>query len=163
MNWDAIGAIAELLGAFGVIASLVYLARQMRQNTRTTRAAAYQHFDQSLQDAFFHVLSVPGMARVVRQGGAGYDQLDEDDATLYSLWMGGMMTRFDNAYYQFRIGMIDEERWEALLRMIRGIAQNPGYVQWWRSTPQSNISSKFIALVEEILGKEAEGADGGQG
>ncbi len=32
MNWDAIGAIAELLGAVGVIASLVYLATQIRQN-----------------------------------------------------------------------------------------------------------------------------------
>ena len=30
MNWTAIGAIAELLGAVGVIASLLYLARQMR-------------------------------------------------------------------------------------------------------------------------------------
>ncbi len=36
MNWDAIGAIAELLGAIGVIASLVYLARQMSQNTRAS-------------------------------------------------------------------------------------------------------------------------------
>ena len=32
MNWDAIGAIAELLGAIGVIASLVYLARTIRQS-----------------------------------------------------------------------------------------------------------------------------------
>jgi hypothetical protein len=32
MNWDAIGAIAELLGAVGVIASLVYLATQIRQS-----------------------------------------------------------------------------------------------------------------------------------
>jgi hypothetical protein len=32
MNWDAIGAIAELLGAIGVIASLVYLATQIRQS-----------------------------------------------------------------------------------------------------------------------------------
>ena len=31
MNWDAIGAIAELLGAIGVIASLVYLATQIRE------------------------------------------------------------------------------------------------------------------------------------
>ncbi len=30
MNWDAIGAIAELLGAVGVIASLIYLATQIR-------------------------------------------------------------------------------------------------------------------------------------
>ena len=42
MSWDAIGAVAELLGAFGVIASLVYLANQMRQNTRAMRASAYQ-------------------------------------------------------------------------------------------------------------------------
>ena len=32
MNWDAVGAIAELLGAIGVIASLVYLATQIRQS-----------------------------------------------------------------------------------------------------------------------------------
>lgn len=47
MNWDAIGAIAELLGAIGVIVSLVYLATQIRQsreqmahNTRALRAGA---------------------------------------------------------------------------------------------------------------------------
>ena len=39
MNWDAIGAIAELLGAVGVIASLVYLAGQIRQNSRLVRSS----------------------------------------------------------------------------------------------------------------------------
>jgi hypothetical protein len=158
VNWDAIGAIAELLGAIGVIASLIYLATQIRhsreqmdRNDRTTRAAAYQHFDQSLQDAF--------MGRVVRRGGSDYEDLDEDDAWLYSMWMGGMMTRFDNAYYQFRTGMIDEERWDTLLRMIRGMAQTPGYAQWWGSSPHQNLSPRFVALVEEILGEAAEGVD----
>ena len=33
MNWDALGAIAELLAAVGVIASLVYLAKQIGANT----------------------------------------------------------------------------------------------------------------------------------
>ena len=33
MNWDAIGASAEMLAAIGVIISLVYLAVQMRLNT----------------------------------------------------------------------------------------------------------------------------------
>ena len=41
MNWDAIGAIAELLGAAGVVASLIYLGVQIRQNTRTERARAF--------------------------------------------------------------------------------------------------------------------------
>ena len=34
MNWVAIGAVGELLGALGVIATLGYLAFQIRKNTR---------------------------------------------------------------------------------------------------------------------------------
>ena len=37
MNWDAIGAIAEMLEAVGVIASLVYLATHIRQSREQVR------------------------------------------------------------------------------------------------------------------------------
>jgi hypothetical protein len=40
MNWDALGSMAELLGAVGVIISLVYLASQVKTNTTTIRASA---------------------------------------------------------------------------------------------------------------------------
>jgi hypothetical protein len=36
MNWDAVGAIAELTGAIGVIASLLYLAGQVRSSNRAS-------------------------------------------------------------------------------------------------------------------------------
>ena len=34
MNWEAIGAIAELFGALGVIVTVGYLAVQIRQNSK---------------------------------------------------------------------------------------------------------------------------------
>ena len=37
MNWEAVGAIAELLGTFGVITTLIYLAIQIRSNTKSIR------------------------------------------------------------------------------------------------------------------------------
>ncbi len=40
MNWDAIGAAGEVGGAIGVIITLVYLAVQIRQNTRAMRASS---------------------------------------------------------------------------------------------------------------------------
>ncbi len=43
MNWDAIGAIAELLGAVGVIGSLVYLATQIRQSREQTAENTRAH------------------------------------------------------------------------------------------------------------------------
>ena len=42
MNWDALAAIAEILGAIGVLASLIYLAVQIRQNTIWLRQQAFQ-------------------------------------------------------------------------------------------------------------------------
>ena len=42
MNWEAIGAIGEVLGAIGVIVTLGYLAIQIRQNTKVTKAATAQ-------------------------------------------------------------------------------------------------------------------------
>ena len=40
MDWDALGAIAELAGALGVIASLIYLGTQIRHNTRASSVEA---------------------------------------------------------------------------------------------------------------------------
>ena len=37
MTITELGALGELLGSIGVIATLVYLAIQVRQNTRTAR------------------------------------------------------------------------------------------------------------------------------
>ena len=42
MNWEAVQAVAELVPALGVVISLVYLATQVRQNTRSNQAAANQ-------------------------------------------------------------------------------------------------------------------------
>ena len=42
MNWEAIGAIGETAGAVGVIVTLIYLAIQVRQNTRSSRLASFQ-------------------------------------------------------------------------------------------------------------------------
>lgn len=39
MNWDAFGAIAEFGGAIAVVVSLLYLAAQVRHNTRAVQGA----------------------------------------------------------------------------------------------------------------------------
>ena len=48
MNWDAIGAIAELGGAIGVILTLFYLAVQIKISSAADNANAYQ----SLMDSW---------------------------------------------------------------------------------------------------------------
>ena len=42
MNWDAIGAIGEIIGAIAVVATLGYLAVQIRQNSTQARLSSVQ-------------------------------------------------------------------------------------------------------------------------
>lgn len=51
MNWDAVAAIGELVGAVAVLITLVYLATQIRQNTQAMRRqAAQQTFHLSFEE-----------------------------------------------------------------------------------------------------------------
>ncbi|MDH3729285.1 MAG: hypothetical protein OER77_17275, partial [Myxococcales bacterium] len=61
-------------------------------------------------------------------------------------------------YHSPRGGMLEADRWEVRRASLVQILANPGLVQWWRAMPPA-LSPEFVALVEEILGEEAEGVD----
>jgi len=133
MSWEAIGAIAELLGAVGVIASLVYLGTQIRDGQRALRASTYQQFRQGNRVTLNLALAAPGLTRTVRAA-------------------------------------LDEDRWAMHRGDIVRFFARPGVIQWWLGNPdpgskyagggRDEFSPEFVALVEEILGEQAEGGGG---
>ncbi len=50
MNWDAIGAVGEVVGGVAVIATLLYLAVQIRQNAQSVRNAASLSVNEGLAE-----------------------------------------------------------------------------------------------------------------
>jgi hypothetical protein len=169
MNWDAIGAIAELLGAIGVIASLVYLATQIRQsreqmdrNTRAMQTGSYQQWDDSLQATLMEGVTIPALDDVARTGLIGFEQLNDADTFRFNFWLGSVMRRYDSAYYQNRTGMLDEGRWQLLQADLGQWVTNPGFAQWW-GVRTTNLSPEFVALMDEILAEEAEREGAAQG
>ena len=63
MTLQDLGNIGEFVGAIGVIASLVYLAIQIRQNTRTLRAATYESLAQATATSNALLITDPEIAR----------------------------------------------------------------------------------------------------
>ena len=81
MNWEALAAIGELVGAFGVIATLLYLARQIRGNTIATRLHSYEVILDSYQ-ANHRALTEESLAELVIRGSTGDDLSDADSLRL---------------------------------------------------------------------------------
>ena len=50
MNWDAIGAVGEIVGALTVLITLIYLAIQIRQSNRIAITASEADFRNLAQD-----------------------------------------------------------------------------------------------------------------
>ncbi len=108
MNWDAIGAIAELLGAVGVIASLVYLATQIRQsrsqmglNTTALRASSQQAVSENLIELLVRATSDPENLRVVSLGMTDITSLEGEDLMRFLIWAGGLLGGYENAHCSF--------------------------------------------------------------
>ncbi len=67
MNWDAIGAIGEILGAAAVFASLIYLAVQTKQNTRALKSAAFHQIRSSFSEVSLAVVQDPSLVSLLQR------------------------------------------------------------------------------------------------
>ncbi len=56
MNWEAVSAIAEILGVLTVIGSLIYIGRQINQNTQIARANIV-HETNALSNQIFQLIA----------------------------------------------------------------------------------------------------------
>ena len=135
----------------GVIASLIYLATQIRhsreqmsQNTRAVRASTFQQFRQEILQAWSSAVATPALAKAVRSGIADFDRLDDDDTFHFQFWVTNLIHGYDNVYYQYRAGMLDDERWAVQRASLVDLFSGAGVVQWWRSR-QQHPSPEFVA------------------
>ena len=90
MNWEAIGAIAELLSGFGVIATLVYLAIQIRQNTNSVKESNYRNqTDRSIGHSRF-ISGTPGMMSIYHRGMSNPSSLTPEERWQFGTYMYSM-------------------------------------------------------------------------
>lgn len=150
MAWGAIQAIAELVAAGGVILSLVYLSRQIRENTQSVRTAA----NQDLMTAFNDVTSFAGNsrhgARIYRHMvGARWHDLDEDERSAARLTLLQVMRVFEQAHLQYRAGFLEGDVWDGWRRQMALSMGMPGLVDAWPAIRQV-VNADFASFVDSL-------------
>ena len=111
MNWEMISAIGEIVGAVAVVASLVYLARQVRFSNRLAQAEAFRTpisdinnlnatfgLDPTFRDAIFRVIE-----------GATPDDLTPDQAQVAEIFLIAVLNSYEQLFREVRAGVLNEE------------------------------------------------------
>ena len=115
MNWDAIGAVGEILGAGAVVLSLLYLGTQIRNQNREARAAAMHEIAEGFRDAQLPYID-PDFAQVHIRAIENFDELS-DAERVQTIAAGQVLLRvWEEAYYQHADGRLDEHIWNSMVR-----------------------------------------------
>ncbi len=154
MNWDAIGAIAELFGATGVIASLLYLARQMRRGAADARRAAAQAVLAKLNTEYESISTHHQLAEVFVRGSATLSALSPEEAVQFSALLLSFVRPYEELLHYKRAGAVEDWVWESVELVVLPQLTTPGGLEWWAKR-RSWFTSTFQAHVASVLPMEA--------
>ena len=131
MNWEAIGALGEVIGAAAVIITLVYLAMQIRQGTQLSQASAQQLLSNQVSAYQERIVANPERLRVFRSAMASWDQLSLDDQAVAHLLLGQLVNHFEQAYYFHKSGLVPTPMFDTYRALALSIIQSPGGSEFW--------------------------------
>lgn len=156
-----LGALGELLGAIGVIVTLIYLSVQIRQNTRSMNeskrlalAQTYQIRADALQGMLVQAAASqtigPLLVKLTQLGYpadvAALDKLTTLERGIFKQWQIAQHIHWDNMYYQYQQGFLDPEYYEDEFKVrVRRLAPA------WRALGLTGGRTSFRREIERVL------------
>ena len=173
MNWEAVGALGQIVGAIAVVVSLVYLAIQVRQNTAAIAAQAAHDALAAVREFNQHLMVNPPMARIFRIGQEDPSALTESELEQFVHIVFTFFKTAEAVHAQSMKGTLDAETWRAWEWVFMAWGQSPGFAAYW-SIRRGLFTPAFQALYDSwpespemptgsVLAEMSGGPDGGSG
>ena len=149
------GSIGELVGAVATIATLAYLAVQIRANTRMTSAQSGHVAHQLSASLSLSVAENPQLAGVFRRGISNYDALEPDEKTQFIFVLSNFVANAENSFNDFKTGIKTRARFDRDWMGIRHLVSSPGGRAYWKRF-SFQVGTDFRAFVESDLFEDAD-------
>ncbi len=153
MNWDALGAIAELLGAVAVLMTLIYLALQIRQNTKAVKSAALDSAIESVNSARLTLADNAELSELFLRGSTNPNSLTDLDELRFRVLLQTFMWSAWNVYSQSKSA--DIGIWNTQRKAIERILGTPGGQRFYDHF-SSEFDEEFRAEVCRLMGWATE-------
>jgi len=150
MNWDVASAAAEIIGAVAVIASLVFVGFQLRQNTRTMRLSSTNELLTQFEEIIKEIAASEEVASLLFRGVPDPESLEGIEHYRFTLLCQSSYFYMAKAHYQFRSGTLEPEMWDAIHSQMANFMNAPGMALYWKNHG-SNFPAEFRDYVEKEI------------
>ncbi len=158
MHWDALGAVAEIIGAIAVFATLIYLSIQTRDNVKVLKARAVW----DAQVSFVEINEILGdggtVCEVVFRSLTESEELSSYEQYLVHRFTRGWFQRMEAQYALYRAGILDEEVWQLRRGYAKAILNNLVIKESWELDKNNSMFTEaFIRSIDNTVAPEISG------
>ena len=155
MNWDAVIAVGEIVGVIAVIASLIYVAAQVRQNTAIARATIVHETSVSFS-RFHELLAADAELTDIYLRGVKGEDLTEIETRRFNSLIEITMAYLEDVDHQYKSDLyFDEDDDIDLVLYIaptyREFFCSPLFRKWWKDQAPDSTTPSMYVKISEIL------------
>jgi hypothetical protein len=150
MNWEAVGAISQIVGTVLVGITLIYLAIQLRQNTSALKSSTFLAISTLMGSTMEIFATHSDLPPLLIKAQAGLDKLSPDERARFGFLMMMAYRRVETVVVQRHLGFIDRDLTEGFERSALSVLNSKGVRQWWDASKDA-FSNVFSAWVDEKL------------
>jgi len=150
MDITTLAAWGEFLGGIAVVVSLVYLAGQIRQNSRLLQVATTAALgDQDFEFAKL-VIENPEISQIAEDGAADRDSLSEAERNRFDAFVRMAVADFQRNFFVEQDGALKASLWQAEIRGYERFLRQPGSRQWWEAN-RYTFSDEFGDFLDGLI------------
>jgi len=142
-NWKY---VTEMVGIAAIVASLVFVGLQLKQSHEIALAEQYQSRAEAAQSMYLSVLESGISLESIDSPMASKSPQERNLAVVMQAWA---WTQYDNHYYQYSAGFLDDESWAGLSARIEELYFTCDIRQAWEYQ-RKFLRSSFVAYVESL-------------
>ena len=150
MSLEDWAAVAEIVGAIAIIATLIYLAIQVKQNTGAIQSSNAMVLHNNMSDLAREITRDRDLGNIIVRALAGTDELSPAEKMASYGWFYTFLRTGELAHLRYRSGDLDKEYWDASLVFFRAYWQTPGFRAYWANR-KAAFTPDFQSAVEEWI------------
>lgn len=155
MNWEMLAAIGQLAAVLVGIPSLIYLAFQIRAQTRERRQSAVNALTVQWGDLTKSLHDSAEFSAIYLRGVQSFSDLDPVSKLRFSAFKNRFFKNFEGMYFARCHNMLTPSFWGEIERTMSDLLAYPGTRQWWE-TRRHWHTEEFGRVVDAIIAKGAE-------
>jgi hypothetical protein len=152
MNWEMLAAIGQLAAACVGIPSIIYLAVQIREQTRERRQSAVNALTVQWGDLTKALHEDAEFAAIHLRGVHSFHDLDAVSKLRFSAFQNRFFKNFEGMYYSRCEGILNSESWNEIERTMSDFLAYDGVRQWWETRKHWHTEA-FVRVIDAIIAR----------